>query len=343
MKAAAQHFRTPFSSRRLAWERLVSLAVIGVFLVSPAWGKEWARKMFETTDHDSGVVARGALAEFEFELQNIYKEDVHIAAVRSSCGCTTPTILKHDLKTWEKGGIRAKFNTRSFLGQKHATITVTIDRPFSAEVQLNVHGFIRQDVVLQPGDVDFGEITMGSPVDRVIAINYAGRETWRIEDVETPDYYQVKLRETRRERGLVGYEMLVRLKPDAPEGHVNDELILVTNDQSMERIPFLARGRVVTGISVSPTALSLGVLRPGEKVTKQLFVRSDRQFKITKVFCEGDCLTFKNPSGAKSRHFIPVTFTGGDEPGELLMTIHIQTDLGPGAEVTCIATASVRD
>ena len=30
--------------------------------------------------------------EFAFEAQNLYEEDVHIADVRTSCGCTTPTI-----------------------------------------------------------------------------------------------------------------------------------------------------------------------------------------------------------------------------------------------------------
>lgn len=315
----------------------------GLFLADGVSAKEWARKMFETTDHDFGVVARGARAEFEFNLQNIYKEDVHIASVRSSCGCTTPTILTPDLKTWAKGAIKASFNTRTFLGQKHATITVTIDQPFPAEVQLNVHGFIRQDVVLQPGDVDFGEVYAGSTAERTVGVSYAGRESWRVVKVDAPEYYQVQLRETQRGNGRVGYEMRVRMSDDAPEGHLNDELVLITNDQKMERIPFIARGRVVSGVTVSPTALSLGVLKPGERVTKQLFVRSDREFSITKVFCEGDCLTFRNPVGAKTRHFVPVTFTAGDEPGDLQMTIHIQTDLGRGTEVTCVATASVRE
>ena len=65
--------------------------------------KEWAQKMFQATSHDFGHVARGAKAEFAFELQNSYEEDIHIADVRTSCGCTTPTITKPTLKSWEKG------------------------------------------------------------------------------------------------------------------------------------------------------------------------------------------------------------------------------------------------
>ena len=95
---------------------------------------------------------------FEFELQNIYKEDIHISRVRASCGCTIPSIKKHDLKTWETGAIIAEYNTRSFLGKRGATVTVTIDKPFPAEVQLTVKGYIRSDVTFSPALVQFGDV-----------------------------------------------------------------------------------------------------------------------------------------------------------------------------------------
>src|SRR5687767_9627208 len=108
--------------------------------------------MFQTTEHDFGTVARGAKAEFAFEFENLYEEDLHVAKVYSSCGCTTPAIEKRDLKTFEKAQILATYNTRAFLGQKSATITVVFDKPQYAEVQLEVSGYIRSDVVLEPGE-----------------------------------------------------------------------------------------------------------------------------------------------------------------------------------------------
>src|SRR6188768_1949121 len=113
--------------------------------------KEWAQKMFHVTSHDFGHLARGAKAEFSFELQNLYEEDVHIADVRTSCGCTTPTITKPTLKTWEKGSIVATLNTRSFVGQRNSTLTVVIDKPFYAEVPITISGNIHSDVDFQPG------------------------------------------------------------------------------------------------------------------------------------------------------------------------------------------------
>ncbi len=113
---------------------------------SPLFGQEWARKMFKVTEHDFGTCARNARAEYEFVFENLYMEDVHVAGVRTSCGCTTPSVVNPTLKTYEKGAILAHFNTDHFLGQRGATLTVTIDKPFYAEVQLHVSGYIRSDV-----------------------------------------------------------------------------------------------------------------------------------------------------------------------------------------------------
>ena len=50
-----------------------------IFVVAQAASaQEWARKMFKVTSHDFGAVARGSKAEFDFELKNIYKEDIPI-------------------------------------------------------------------------------------------------------------------------------------------------------------------------------------------------------------------------------------------------------------------------
>ena len=101
--------------------KLVSASTLLAFLVCwPAAGKEWARKMFETRSHDFGSVARGAKAVYEFPLENIYGEDIRIAGVRSSCGCTTPSIKynKRLLKPKETGVIVASILDQLFKREK---------------------------------------------------------------------------------------------------------------------------------------------------------------------------------------------------------------------------------
>ena len=60
------------------------------------------------------------------------------------------------------------------------------DKPFPAEVQLQIHCNIRGDVVVQPGAVEFGAVAQGSVSRQQVAVSYAGRSNWQIVRVESP-------------------------------------------------------------------------------------------------------------------------------------------------------------
>jgi hypothetical protein len=312
---------------------------------SQAAGQQWASKMFKVTEHDFGSVAAGAKSEFAFELQNLYEEEVHIAGVRTSCGCTTPRVTKDTLKTWEKSEVIAKFNTHSFRGQRSATVTVVIDRPFYAEVQLTVAGYIRSDVMFEPGEVNFGEVEQSRAAERTVEVAYAGRNDWSIVDVRSANpHFEVELSETSRQSGRISYSMTVRLKPDTPSGYFQDQLTLITDDQQLKSIPLMVQGSVLAPVSVSPATLFLGVLSPGERVTKNLIVKGKEPFDVECIDCGGnDKLEFKiPPKGEKSVHVIPVTFTAGDSPGDFSQKITIKTSLGEHIDCCCLATAKIR-
>ena len=170
--------------------------------------QEWADKMFKEKTHEFGSVPRAAKVEYAFEMVNPYKEDIHITGVRASCGCTIPRVQKDTLKSWEKGAIIAEFNTRSFSGQRGARLTVTIDKPFPAEVQLQVHGYIRTDVVVDPGEVVLGQVPNGSGAEKSVTIDYAGRNDWQILGVEpTSPFLHADVKEVSRQNGRVAYKL----------------------------------------------------------------------------------------------------------------------------------------
>jgi len=309
---------------------------MAVLACSVAAGQEWARKMFQSTRHDFGTVAAGAKTQYEFALKNIYVEDVHLASVRTSCGCTSPSIKKEWLKTYETGAIEAVFNTRTFSGSRGATLTVTIDKPFFAEVQLQVNGYIRRDVVLDPGAVDLGTVDQGSPAEKSIAVNYAGREDWRIVRVKsTNPHLSASVQQTGRDGGQVSYKLIVRMDDQTPPGPISDHLVLVTNDRSSTQVPVPVQGMVQSGIVVAPATLFLGVLQPGQKVTKQLVIKAKKPFRVLSVTSDGDGFQFDTSGEGQPKqvHLIPVTFVAGAEPGKISKTIRIETDLGVSAPV----------
>jgi hypothetical protein len=296
---------------------------------SNALGQEWARKMFETTSHDFGLVARGAKAEFRFKLTNIYLEDLHISGVRSSCGCTTPTIGTELLKTYDEGYILATFNTKNHLGQKSATVTVTFDKPFAAEVQLQVSGFIRSDVELEPGGVQFGTLDAGTPAEKLLKITARTGRDWQITEIRSSsEFVEAEAVETGRQVGQVTYDMKVRLLAGAPTGYLKERLVVVATDSKSTEIPIEVEGRVLSALTVSPSSLFVGTVKPGSTTKKRFVIQARQKFSITGIECDQDGFECQVPEGAAMVHQIPVVCRAGDKPGKVVCKIRVQTDLG---------------
>jgi len=301
-----------------------SLMVLVIAGVAPA--QQWAEKMFETTQHDFGSVARGSTAVYSFKLKNIYREPVHISGVRTSCGCTQPRIAKDTLKTYETGEIIAEFNTRSFLGDRRATITVSFDQPFPAEIQLQVQGYVRSDVVFDPGEVRFGEVDEGEGAETAVRVNYAGRDDWQIKDIKsTYDHFEVEINRSQPRTGRVDYDLVVRLKSDAPAGQLIEQLVLVTNDARMPNIPLQVEGRIVPELTVTPDALYLGDVTAGETITKRIVVRGKRPFELLDVKCSDECFQFETEQKSETLYLVSVSFTPR-ELGAVKRAISIRTD-----------------
>ncbi len=321
------------------------LLLVGLF-TAPAAAQDWAEKMFNKTEHDFGTVARGADTVFRFEVTNLYKQTMKITGVRSSCGCTTPTVENGTIATHEKGYIVAKFNTRTFVGRHGATLTVSFAPPYSAEVQVRVHGNIRGDVVFQPGSVAFGNVDEGVPLEQRVVVTYAGRENWKILDVTNDnDHFEVELDEFARGGGKVSYGLLVRLKDNVPAGYLKDQLTVVTNDPRAEsqRFPLFVEGRIVPEFSVTPENLVLGNVVAGKPVTRKIVVRGKKPFRIADVNCGDNCFTFKTDNDSKAVHLVELTYIPPNKSGAVQVPVRIKTDRGENRGATILVSATVEE
>ena len=65
---------------------LAAAAIVIATTASSCFAEAWATKMFSETKHDFGTVARGSDTTFKFAAKNIYKQDIELVSVRSSCG-----------------------------------------------------------------------------------------------------------------------------------------------------------------------------------------------------------------------------------------------------------------
>lgn len=296
--------------------------------------QQWARSMFTEFSHDFGNVVKGDRPEHRFVIENKFKENIQIRNVVSSCGCTSVSVSKKTLSTFEKAEVVAVFNSQAFDGFKQATVTVQFERPYIGEVQLTVRGNIVRSsgLSMSPKEISFGQVTESKLPYRVIKLQTLGDPTFRIVDVKsTFPHIKVSLKETARSPQQVSYEMRTQLKPSVPAGYSAGELLVDIEERNGARqisIPFDAK---VVAIKISPEVLTLSNVKPGEEIKKTIILQSEREFSITDVKCRTRAYRVKQKKkGARKVHVVEVVYTGEQELGKHECELSFFTDLNDG-------------
>jgi hypothetical protein len=187
---------------------------------------------------------------------------------------------------------------------------------------------------LNPTFVSFGTLDLGQAGERSIEVQYAGRSDWKIGEVKSPSAWLTPtLTELSRGDGRVGYQLSVKLADGAPAGYMRETLTLVTNDANKTQVPVAVEALVVPPLSVSPDALHLGIVEPGQTVSRTIVVKAKTPFRIVQALATNPALAIKTSGESRNVHLLPVTLNAEGLSGRLTGTIHIQTDLGGGRTV----------
>ena len=210
--------------------------------------KPGSRRCSRRREHDFGTVARGADTVYRFPVKNIYKQDIELVSVRSSCGCTTPTIEKKMLKTGEIGYVVATFNTRTFTGMHGATLTVEVewnDKASAAAAKRSSASTATSAATSCSSQARSSSITSikARQSEQNVEVTYAGRAAGKSSMSAAPaTTSKSSSRRQQRYSGRVPTSCLFALKDSAAAGYFNEQLVLVTNDERNPRIPIHVAG-----------------------------------------------------------------------------------------------------
>jgi hypothetical protein len=279
------------------------------------------------TSHDFGSVPRGAQLFHRFTITNIYAVRMEITGVKSGCGCVSATAAKRVLEPRESTTIDVNMDARRFTGAKTVGIRVTVGPEYTSSAELKVTANSRADIVFNPGQVSFGAVTLGQAATQTIDVEYAGVLNWQVSEVIAKDApVDVTIKELYRRPGQVGYQLQVTLRPDAPVGNLKHDLFLKTNDPASPLVPVLVEATVQSAVTVSPSRLSLGVVKKGEPLVRRVVVRSAKAFQVLDVAGAGGDITVEKSATASPVQ--TVTFKCKfDNPGAFKRELKIKTDL----------------
>ena len=298
--------------------RMMLIGLLGIVVSSPAvqaQNLDWVASALPERAYDFGTVARGSQLRHAFPLINRSDQEIRIADTQTKCGCTNVRIGAKVIPPGTQTTIEATIDTTRFLGYKPSGLTIIFDRPAFVRVDLNLTCFIRGDIVMSPGQVDFGIVRRSDKMPpATLTLTYAGgRSDWEVTKMKTvSSKVKAELRElSRTADGQINYSLTATLQPGVSNGYFKDEITLLTNDQTSPSIPISVVANIQSAVAVTPSIINFGGVQPGQSVTKVVVVRSAQPFSITKLSTsEEDLQASEDDKDTASRPSVEAGFQG---------------------------------
>jgi hypothetical protein len=288
----------------------------------------WAERMFSQTEHDFGVVTKGADVRHKIEIKNQFGEPITLHSATSTCGCTTPELSTRTLQPGETGYLELKLNTVRFSKQKHPNVDVKMSYGKSpiTTVRIPVHAYIRDDVTTSQDTVDFGVVGAGEASKKSVTVSYHGHAPWKITGVQDAGKgMTVEIsKPTRTSQGL-SYTLNVTLSPDLPLGSIDRSLVVLTEEPAKSYVNLRVRATVEADITLANPVVHLGVLKPNAVTSTRLVIRGRKPFAVEAV--EGLPGTVTAEVGnhvAKTVHVVPVQITAPAVPGKFSQELQVK-------------------
>jgi hypothetical protein len=277
------------------------------FAVPAAVGKYAA--MFDKLNVEFGNVPLGAERRQRIALTNKSNAPLKLLNVSSTCKCARPAIGTADAKPGEKLELDIDFGSTSLRGQRSITVYADVQGETWERVALHVSGFIRQDVVLDPGRLDLGVVKMGEEVKRTVRLEYAGGLDWRVGETIPGKFATAQVVEQLRQPGMARYQVVVTLGAKTPRGPFSDVVRLKTNDPASPEVALELNGVVDGGLQASPNPLKFAEAVVGQPTKQRVVLKGDRPFTVAGVRFEGEGLEVRSTNGERTAHMVEIVFT----------------------------------
>jgi len=301
-----------------------------------------AQQLLDQVSKDFGSVPRGTILSHQFKLTNQTTAPLHVAAVRTSCTCTTATVGKLELQPGESTTLMVNLDTRKFSGSRSFTVYLTLDRPFLEEIRVLLSATSRDDITLTPGQLNFGRVKRGSQAAASVVVEQHALSGWEIVGLENENGYLLpKLTKLERPGATPAYQLEVRLRDDIPVGAWHADIYLKTNDPNNPRVRVPLVVEVEGNLVATPGELVFGQCRQNSTNEKRVVLRGSAPFKIVRTEGADDLISVSPASSeAKNVQVLKVTFSPKAQTGEVIRRMKVFTDLNgeEAADFTVQAT-----
>jgi len=279
---------------------------------------------FGDEKHDFGSTRQGDILAHTFGLKSTGKNPVRIRQVSPTCGCTVGKVLVDDgtgtFAVYKMGDeipsdrdvrIEATLDTTNKTNKTQVRINVYTNDPIGL-TQLALTSNIEPFIKATPPFVNLGDIKEGEQKDQVIDIRTSrGEPVMLTEDTSNPiklppgmtvelvpvsphddgrsSHWQAKIVVgPGANEGPIGYQL--RLNSDfamPEEKKATGPGPVIVGGEKYYKVSASVNGRVLGALSFTPQFLSMGLVRPGQRVKRNVKVIShDPSFDLSQAKVE---------------------------------------------------------
>jgi len=218
---------------------------------------------FEDLTYDVGETWEGEKASHTFSFKNTGDAVLLIKKVKTSCGCTAAILSSKEIEPGKIGEIKATFSTKRYRGKQSKTIYVSSNDPKHPTVQLKIQTTIKSAGSFKPRNIQFGQITRGEKISRVIELMPEGEEIKIAEITASPDVFSARILEDENDNADKQSEtdknrpilIEVSVSPEAPIGRHNGNLTVTINHPKISSLSSRLYLQVEGQIKFSPRML----------------------------------------------------------------------------------------
>jgi len=230
--------------------------------------------------YDFGKVEQGDQVNHLFRFTNQGERDLRIESVKTSCGCTAAVISSEVIAPGKEGTISATFDTSKFFGEKVKEITVHSNDPAQPVTTLTLQGEILVEVAVEPAQVYLSKVRRGAGTTQTVELLYDASKEIAITNVTSDSPLITVQTEELAKNGKKGKKLLVTLRKDAPLGRISTEITVKTTSQKRPSLSIPVFGQIEGDLVVTPSQVSFGVVRKGDKKEFDLSVKSRAQTPV---------------------------------------------------------------
>jgi len=341
------HARHALAGRRLA---RCALALSLLALAGPAPGAGGVRVagpvvQLDPETIDFGTLAQGEQPQHDVQLHNRGSAPLLIGEVTSNCGCTVAQLPDSVLAPGATTQMRVTLQTLSFSGDVVKQITLHTNDPGAPQATITLKAHVRPRLDVRPTQVDFGSVPVGESPVRTVTLKAARRDSLVVDSLLFPaDYVRARLEQATIADSVV-IQLHLELRPDAPAGPFRETGRIITNQTTAPRVPIHLRGQVRGFFTVSPPALSYGLVRSdrGKSQKAVLTGAGDGHHRVTGADCPHPDVACQVVTVEEGRRYeVRVTLQPGIAAGMLQTEVVISTDDPAQPQIPLELRGSVR-